>query len=150
MPAFNRPSCGALCLERKTTYSTNCTTMSLFRRAVSAVRIAPSSGSRQVVSKRTSVQCLNYSCTQVRTFRFSSYVSAEGDPDEVKRCTTEVGKPSARILRIADDVLALDLLEINQLLRNVQVGCHLTFHADCTWAAHINVFLCSFRRTEKT
>ena len=58
---------------------------------------------------------------QYRTFTSTNSVRSE--PDFV--CTTDINKPpSEKIDRLADEVLALNFLEMNQLMRYLQVGSH--------------------------
>lgn len=41
--------------------------------------------------------------------------------------STSAGEPSEKVAKLADEVLSLDLLEINQLLKYLQVSRILSF-----------------------
>lgn len=60
------------------------------------------------------------SATQFRHFTSSTAVRAEADN---RLCKDELDKPSQKVLSIADDIISLNLLEINQFLRYLQVRC---------------------------
>lgn len=98
--------------------------MSLLKRSSVVARLISSSGSRVSVAKTAPIVApfersfAHSTSIQYRSFTSSNYVRSE--PDFV--CTTDINQPPAeKINRLADEVLALDFLEMNQLMRYLQV-----------------------------
>ena len=98
--------------------------MSLLKRSSFAARLLSSSGSRVSVAKAAPTvapfqrSVAHSISSQYRSFTSSNSIRAE--PDFV--CTTDINQPpSEKVNRLADEVLALDFLEMNQLMRYLQV-----------------------------
>jgi len=98
--------------------------MSMLKRSSFAVRLISSSGSRVSVAKAAPMvapferSVTHFTSSQYRSFTSSKPIKAEAD----FVCTTDINQPpSEKVDRLADEVLSLDFLEMNQLMRYLQV-----------------------------
>lgn len=61
-----------------------------------------------------------FAFSNTRAFTQSTFYRAE-DKTETRLCNDVLETPSPKVLNLADEVVALNLLEINQLMRYLQV-----------------------------
>ena len=97
----------------------------MFKRSTSVIRLVVNSGSHSsvasVANRGAPIQIMraqSVNSVQHRNFTSSNQVQSEAD----FVCLTDISKPSEKVERLSDEVLALDFLEYNQLMRYMQVN----------------------------
>lgn len=92
------------------------------RRSLSVLGTLSTSGVRHSALGSVCASSLKRNVAFKVQFRQFTRSSAAEANSESRLCTDELDKPSQKVLDIADEIVSLNLLEINQFLRYLQVG----------------------------